>query len=95
MIERGARARRTKDRKRDAHEKIQLGGLIVKAGLRFEDRAVLLGLLDEARNALTDDQTRERYRRRGKALFEHDSKTARGEFEPGRPFDGPFSDPGD
>ena len=79
MVERGHRAQRTRDRKRDAHEKIQLGGLIVKAGLRFEDAAVLLGLLDEARIALSDDRMRERYRRRGKAVFEHDSKTARGE----------------
>lgn len=94
MVERGHRARRTKDRKRDAHDKIQLGGLIVKAGLRLEDAAVLLGLLDEARTALRDDQTRERYRRRGKAIFEHDSKTARGEPGVGRPPVSRLSDTG-
>ena len=33
-------------RKKDTREKIELGGLIVKAGLRYEKRALLLGLLD-------------------------------------------------
>ncbi|MGO4440999.1 conjugal transfer protein TraD [Rhizobium sp. RAF56] len=35
-------------RKKDAREKIELGGLIVKAGLRYEKRALLLGLLIDA-----------------------------------------------
>ena len=35
-------------RKKDAREKIELGGLIVKAGLRYEKRALLFGLLIEA-----------------------------------------------
>ena len=35
------------ERKRDAREKIQLGGLIAKAGLRECDKAVLLGALIE------------------------------------------------
>jgi hypothetical protein len=30
-------------RKKDTREKIELGGLIVKAGLRYEKRALLLG----------------------------------------------------
>ena len=34
-------------RKKDTREKIELGGLIVKAGLRYEKRATLLGLLIE------------------------------------------------
>lgn len=34
-------------RKKDAREKIELGGLIVKAGLRYEKRALLLGALME------------------------------------------------
>lgn len=34
-------------RKKDTREKIELGGLIVKAGLRYEKRALLLGLLLE------------------------------------------------
>jgi hypothetical protein len=34
-------------RKTDTREKIALGGLIVKAGLRFEKRALLLGAMIE------------------------------------------------
>ena len=37
-------------RKRDTREKITLGGLVVKAGLREADRAFLLGVLLEAAN---------------------------------------------
>jgi hypothetical protein len=37
----------TDARKKDTREKIQLGGLIVKAGLRYEKRALILGLLIE------------------------------------------------
>ena len=36
------------ERKRDAHAKIQLGGVVIKAGLRSVDKAVLLGALLEA-----------------------------------------------
>jgi hypothetical protein len=35
-------------RKKDARQKIQLGGLVVKAGLRDADRAFLMGVLAEA-----------------------------------------------
>jgi hypothetical protein len=37
----------TNARKTDTREKIALGGLIVKAGLRFEKRALLLGAMIE------------------------------------------------
>ena len=40
------------ERKRDAHEKIQLGGVVVKAGLRTIDKAVLLGALMQRVRAL-------------------------------------------
>lgn len=40
---RGAEARRL-----DTRQKIELGGLVVKAGLRHADRAFLLGLLMHA-----------------------------------------------
>lgn len=43
---------KTQHRKQDAHEKIQLGGLVVKAGLRDEDKAIILGALLDARRAL-------------------------------------------
>jgi len=35
-------------RRKDVHEKIMLGGLIVKAGLREADKAFLLGVLIKA-----------------------------------------------
>ncbi|MBB3967249.1 hypothetical protein GGQ67_004947 [Rhizobium metallidurans] len=38
----------TEARTKDTREKIALGGLIVKAGLRYKKRALLLGLLIDA-----------------------------------------------
>lgn len=43
-------------RKKDAREKIELGGLIVKAGLRSEKRALLLGVLIEAQKKIQGDE---------------------------------------
>lgn len=43
-------------RKKDAREKIELGGLIVKAGMRYEKRALLLGLLIEAKTRIKADE---------------------------------------
>lgn len=42
-------------RKKDTRDKIELGGLIVKAGLRFEKRALLLGALIELQQRLASD----------------------------------------
>lgn len=47
-----ARAMTADARKKDTREKIELGGLIVKAGLRYEKRALLLGLLIDASRRL-------------------------------------------
>lgn len=44
-------------RKKDTREKIELGGLIVKAGLRYEKRALLLGLLIDAGRRIKSDET--------------------------------------
>lgn len=44
-------------RKKDTREKIELGGLIVKAGLRYEKRALLLGALIDVRRRLKGDDT--------------------------------------
>jgi len=56
-----ARIQTTADRKKDTREKIQLGGLIVKAGLRYEKRALLLGMLiDAAQRARGSEAERER-----------------------------------
>ncbi|MGK9264194.1 type IV conjugative transfer system coupling protein TraD [Sinorhizobium meliloti] len=43
-------------RKKDTREKIELGGLIVKAGLRYEKRALLLGALVDLRRRLNSDE---------------------------------------
>ena len=42
-------------RRKETREKIQLGGLIVKAGLRLEKRAVILGALIDATERMTND----------------------------------------
>ena len=57
------------NRRRDTREKIQLGGLIVKAGLRETNAAVLLGALLEL---ATIDQADARYAElaaKGRAAF--------------------------
>ena len=42
-------------RKKDTRDKIELGGLIVKAGLRFEKRALLLGAFIDLQRRLKSD----------------------------------------
>ena len=49
------RTSQSEARKKDTREKIQLGGLIVKAGLRWEKRALLLGILIDAATRLKHD----------------------------------------
>ncbi len=61
-------------RKKDAREKIELGGLIVKAGLRYEKRTLLLGLLIEAKTRIKDDEAeRSRLTAIGAEAFSNDS----------------------
>jgi len=50
-------ASQTEARRKDTREKIQLGGLIAKAGLRYEKRALLLGLLIDGADRIRDDET--------------------------------------
>ena len=60
-------------RKADTRAKIQLGGLVVKAGLADEPPAVILGALLAAAEALagpTAEAARERLLQRGKQAFE-------------------------
>lgn len=57
------------ERKRDTREKIILGGLIVKSGLREADRAFILGLLVEGAKIETGSVEYERLRRTGNAAF--------------------------
>jgi hypothetical protein len=65
-----ARTATSDARKKDTREKIELGGLIVKAGLRYEKRALLLGLLIDAAGRLKQDQQeRDRLTAIGAAAF--------------------------
>ena len=60
-------------RKKDTREKIQLGGLIAKAGLRYEKRALLLGLLIDGASRIKADQAeRERLTAIGAEAFSND-----------------------
>ena len=62
-------------RRKDTREKIQLGGLIAKAGLRYEKRALLLGLLiDCASRIATDEGERERLTAIGAEVFSNDAE---------------------
>jgi hypothetical protein len=66
-------ASQSEARKKDTREKIQLGGLIAKAGLRYEKRALLLGLLiDGASRIKTDDNERVRLMALGDRAFADD-----------------------
>lgn len=62
-------------RKKDTREKIELGGLIVKAGLRYERRAVIFGALIELSQQLkADGDERARLTMIGAAAFGNDSE---------------------
>jgi hypothetical protein len=69
------RSSSTDARKKDTREKIELGGLIVKAGLRYEKRALLLGLLiDASRRIKGDDAERSRLAAIGAEVFGRDGE---------------------
>jgi hypothetical protein len=60
------------ERKTDTRRKIQLGGLIVKAGLASEDPAVLLGMLTagaKVLNAPNATDSRRRWKELGDGAF--------------------------
>ncbi|MEZ5784541.1 MAG: type IV conjugative transfer system coupling protein TraD [Rhizobiaceae bacterium] len=62
-------------RKKDTREKIELGGLIVKAGLRYEKRVLLLGLLLEGAMRLkTNEAERSRLMAIGAEAFGRDGE---------------------
>lgn len=68
-----ARTTTSDARRQDAREKIELGGLIVKAGLRYEKRALLLGALIELKQKLgEDDGERQRLTSIGAEAFGND-----------------------
>lgn len=57
------------NRKRDAHEKITLGGLVIKAGLREEDKAFILGVLLTASEQRGNQALRDAMIAKGKEAF--------------------------
>ena len=57
------------DRRKDAREKIALGGLIVKAGLRDANKAFLLGVLVEAAKHASGSKEHARLETLGKTAF--------------------------
>lgn len=68
-------ASQTEARRKDTREKIQLGGLIAKAGLRYEKRALLLGLLiDGASRIRSDEEERKRLMAIGEKAFSDDTE---------------------
>ena len=70
-----ARTMTSDTRRQDTREKIELGGLIVKAGLRYEKRALLLGaLLDAARRIKGDEGERSRLTAIGVEAFGNDDQ---------------------
>ena len=70
-----ARTMTSDARKKDTREKIELGGLIVKAGLRYEKRALLLGaLIDVARRLEGNQGERSRLAAIGAEAFGNDDQ---------------------
>ncbi|WP_266064786.1 conjugal transfer protein TraD [Brucella intermedia] len=57
------------ERRKDMREKIALGGLIVRAGLREADRAYLLGVLLEAAAVVPGSREHERLKTSGTLAF--------------------------
>ena len=78
----------SQERKRDTREKIQLGGLVVKAGLRTTDRAVILGALIDLVRRADNQKEWARLRAIGKAAFGNDSEEAPAYNRAGSPDDG-------
>ncbi|BCH19525.1 type IV conjugative transfer system coupling protein TraD [Mesorhizobium sp. L-2-11] len=69
------RSQATDARKKDTREKIELGGLIAKAGLRYEKRALLLGLLIDASHRIKgNDAERARLTAIGAEAFGRDGE---------------------
>tara|TARA_R110002096_G_scaffold201190_2_gene385511 strand:+ start:2840 stop:3079 length:240 start_codon:yes stop_codon:yes gene_type:complete len=77
------------ERAADTRHKIQLGGLVIKAGLDDLASNELLGALLEIRDIIDSpdaDQNLRRFMRRGRSVFEEDEKRR----EPKQPVKGDF-----
>ena len=95
MLERAENKKRrtiSESRKRDAREKIELGGLVVKAGLREADRAVLLGAMIELSKHSDNQSEWSRLRAIGRAAFIRDTEKSRLRHHSDHP-DGGSTDP--
>lgn len=57
------------DRKKDTRHKIELGGLIIKAGIGEVDKLILYGGLVELAERLEQVEERNRLERRGRRTF--------------------------
>ena len=69
----------TLERKQDTRLKLQLGEMIKKVGMAHEDPEVILGLLLEAVNKLSNDEseiTRDQWRQLGKASLSTDAPSS-------------------
>lgn len=68
------------DRKADAHRKIKLGGLIIKAELEAESTNILLGILLEAKEKLQQEQgekVRQHWKIKGDLALTQETETSR------------------
>ncbi len=68
-VERARAQESLKARRLDTRQKIELGGLIVKAGMREQDKAALYGGLVELADKLNDPAEFSRLRQLGEKLF--------------------------
>lgn len=65
------------DRKLDTRNKIELGGLIIKAGLNQYPKSIILGILIEAKNAIAiNNQLLDQYQVTGDLEFSNHTKLA-------------------
>lgn len=69
-----ARLANVEERKRETRSKIQLGGLVIKAGLRDHDKALILGALIDAAERIRDQAEAARLLAIGKASFRNDTE---------------------
>lgn len=60
------RTEKVADRRKDAREKIELGGLLVKAGLRAESKAALYGGIMELAESMKDADEKKRLEAKGR-----------------------------
>lgn len=69
-LERHLSLEKARERKKDTRQKIELGGLVIKARMHDYPKAVILGALLDAKTQLQNEFTTERlFSAKGKAAF--------------------------